>query len=30
VEDGNTSDARTHIATWRTLQQVTGETEFLY
>jgi transposase len=30
VEDGNTSDARTHIATWRTLEQVTGGTGFLY
>jgi transposase len=30
VEDGNTSDARTHESTWETLRQVTGTTDFLY
>jgi len=30
VEDGNTSDTRTHIATWETLRQVTGTPGFLY
>ncbi len=30
VEDGNTSDARTHIETWRTLERVTGGTDFMY
>ena len=30
VEDGNTSDARTHESTWETLRQVTGTTAFLY
>jgi len=30
VEDGNTSDARTHQSTWETLRQVTGTVEFLY
>ena len=30
VEDGNTSDARTHQSTWETLRQVTGTVDFLY
>ena len=30
VEDGNTSDARTHHSTWDTLRGVTGTVAFLY
>jgi len=30
VEDGNTSDARTHVSTWETLRGVTGTSDFLY
>lgn len=30
VDHGNTSDDGTHIATWDTLRQLTGTTDFLY
>src|ERR1035438_3312325 len=29
-EDGNTSDSRTHAATWDTLLKATGRSDFLY